>query len=46
MNEVSRLNTYTTLFDALEDNRDADRSVTYIEGESSHNSSALVYSPG
>ena len=35
MNEVSRLNTYTTLFDALEDNRDADRSVTYIEGENS-----------
>src|SRR3984957_9739433 len=33
MNEVSRLNTYTTLIDALEDNRDANRSVTYIEGE-------------
>src|ERR1700730_10599082 len=35
MNEVSRLSTYTTLFDALEDSRDADRSVTYIEGENS-----------
>ena len=35
MNEVSRLSTYTTLFDALEDSRNADRSVTYIEGENS-----------
>src|SRR6202046_2010599 len=33
MKEVSRLNTYTTLIEALEDNRDANRSVTFIEGE-------------
>jgi len=33
MNDVSRLSKYTTFVDVLEDNRDADRSVTYVEGE-------------
>jgi acyl-CoA synthetase (AMP-forming)/AMP-acid ligase II/acyl carrier protein len=35
MNDASRVMSYTTLVDVLENNRDADRSVTYIEGESS-----------
>jgi acyl-CoA synthetase (AMP-forming)/AMP-acid ligase II len=33
MNDVSRLSQYTTLVEVLEDNRDADRRVTYVEGE-------------
>ena len=33
MNDSNRLGTYTTLVDALEDNRGAERSVTYVEGE-------------
>jgi acyl-CoA synthetase (AMP-forming)/AMP-acid ligase II len=33
MNDVNRLSTYTTFVEVLEDNRDADRSVTYVEGE-------------
>jgi acyl-CoA synthetase (AMP-forming)/AMP-acid ligase II len=33
MNDVNKLAGYTTLVDVLEGNRDADRSVTYVEGE-------------
>jgi acyl-CoA synthetase (AMP-forming)/AMP-acid ligase II/acyl carrier protein len=33
MNDSSKLAAYTTLIDVLEDNRGADRSVTYVEGE-------------
>jgi acyl-CoA synthetase (AMP-forming)/AMP-acid ligase II len=33
MNDVNRLSQFTTLVDVLEGNRDADRSVTYVEGE-------------
>src|ERR1700677_2650174 len=33
MNDVNRLSEYTTLVEVLEANRDADRSVTYVEGE-------------
>src|SRR6202167_3252913 len=33
MNDVNRLSQYTTLVEVLEANRDADRSVTYVEGE-------------
>jgi acyl-CoA synthetase (AMP-forming)/AMP-acid ligase II/acyl carrier protein len=33
MNDADRLSNYTTFIEVLEDNRDADRSVTYVEGE-------------
>ena len=33
MNDANRLGKYTTYVEVLEDNRDVDRSVTYIEGE-------------
>jgi acyl-CoA synthetase (AMP-forming)/AMP-acid ligase II/acyl carrier protein len=33
MNDVNKLDTYTTFVEVLEANRDVDRSVTYVEGE-------------
>ena len=33
MNDANKLASYTTLIEVLEDNRDADRRVTFIEGE-------------
>jgi acyl-CoA synthetase (AMP-forming)/AMP-acid ligase II len=35
MNDAGKIMSYTTLVDILESNRDFDRSVTYVEGESS-----------
>jgi acyl-CoA synthetase (AMP-forming)/AMP-acid ligase II len=35
MNDAGKILSYTTLVDMLESNRDFDRSVTYVEGESS-----------
>jgi acyl-CoA synthetase (AMP-forming)/AMP-acid ligase II len=35
MNDTGKIMSYTTLVDMLESNRDFDRSVTYVEGESS-----------
>jgi acyl-CoA synthetase (AMP-forming)/AMP-acid ligase II len=35
MNDARKIMSYTTLVDMLESNRDFDRSVTYVEGESS-----------
>jgi acyl-CoA synthetase (AMP-forming)/AMP-acid ligase II/aryl carrier-like protein len=35
MNDVSKINPYTTLLDILEANRGVDRAVTYVDGENS-----------